>query len=48
MEWNRARGSHLHLSFILVEVLLGIDRRRILGMGDLAGWLDEKNGLVRE
>jgi hypothetical protein len=37
MEWNRARGSPLHLSFILVEVLEGIDRRRILWTGDLAG-----------
>jgi hypothetical protein len=36
MEWNRAQGSHLHLSFILVEVLEGIDRRRIFGMGDLS------------
>jgi len=36
MEWNRARGSHLYLSFILVEVLEGIDRRRILRIGDHA------------
>jgi len=35
MGWNRARGLYLHLSFILVEVLVGIDRRRILGIGDL-------------
>jgi hypothetical protein len=36
MKWNRARGSYLHLSFILVEVPEGIDRRRILMTGDLS------------
>jgi hypothetical protein len=36
MEWNRTRGSHLHLSFILVEVPEGMNRRRVLRTGDLS------------
>jgi hypothetical protein len=38
MKWNRVWSSHLDLLFILVEVLEGIDRRRILGMSGLAGF----------
>jgi hypothetical protein len=30
------------LSFILVGVPEGIDRRRILGIGDLADWLEKE------